>query len=72
MEKKECPKLSKEAGSVLIDFFIKLREKAASKKSLTPITLRQYEELLRLSESIAKTKQHATVTKEDALEAINR
>ena len=64
------PKLSREAGDSLKDFFVGLREKV-TEDSPIPITLRQYEALIRLAEASAKVQLRETVTKEDAIRAIN-
>ncbi len=65
------PKLTEEAGAMLKDFFVQLRKRTAAEEAPVPITLRQYEALIRLSESSAKIQLRPTVTKEDALRAIN-
>jgi len=64
------PKLSREAGEALKDFFVGLREKV-TEDSPIPITLRQYEALIRLAEASAKVQLREIVTKEDAVRAIN-
>jgi replicative DNA helicase Mcm len=64
------PKLSHDAGDALKDFFVGLREKV-TEDSPIPITLRQYEALIRLAEASAKVQLRETVTKEDAIRAIN-
>jgi replicative DNA helicase Mcm len=64
------PKLSREAGDALKDFFVGLREKV-TEDSPIPITLRQYEALIRLAEASAKIQLRDSVTKEDAVRAIN-
>jgi MoxR-like ATPase len=64
------PKLSREAGDALKDFFVGLREKV-TEDSPIPITLRQYEALIRLAEASAKVQLRETVIKEDAVRAIN-
>ena len=70
--RKNChPKLSREAGEVIKDFFVKLREKATTEEAPVPITLRQYEALIRLAEASAKVQLRDVVTREDALRAIN-
>jgi replicative DNA helicase Mcm len=69
--RKNChPKLSHEAGDALKDFFVKMREKV-TEDSPIPITLRQYEALIRFSEAAAKVQLRDTVTKEDSTRAIN-
>ncbi|MEM7825170.1 MAG: hypothetical protein QXO27_04325 [Candidatus Aenigmatarchaeota archaeon] len=70
--RKNChPKLSREAGEVLKNFFVELRSKSAGGESPIPITLRQYEALIRLAEASAKVQLRNEVTTEDALRAIN-
>ncbi|MGC8812442.1 MAG: minichromosome maintenance protein MCM [Candidatus Aenigmatarchaeota archaeon] len=70
--RKNChPKLTREAGEVIKDFFVKLREKASGEEAPVPITLRQYEALIRLAEASAKIQLRNEVKKEDAIRAIN-
>jgi len=70
--RKNChPKLSREAGENIKNFFVKLREKSSSEEAPVPITLRQYEALIRLAEASAKVQLRDRVTEEDALRAIN-
>ena len=70
--RKNChPKLTREAGEELKNFFVGLREKVISEESPIPITLRQYEALIRLAEASAKVQLRNEVTKEDTLRAIN-
>ncbi|MEM5869853.1 MAG: LAGLIDADG family homing endonuclease [Candidatus Aenigmatarchaeota archaeon] len=69
--RKNChPKLSKEAGEEIKNFFVSLREKAAVEETAVPITLRQYEALIRLAEASAKVQLRDVVTREDAIRAI--
>ena len=69
--RKKChPKLSKEAGETIRSFYIELRKRTAEEAPV-PITLRQYEALIRLAEAAAKIQLRDTVTKEDAIRAIN-
>lgn len=70
--RKNCkPKLTKDAGSIITDFFVGLRERVTSEEAPVPITLRQYEALIRLAEASAKVRLVDEVTKEDAIRAIN-
>jgi replicative DNA helicase Mcm len=67
------PKLTKEANQTITKFYIDLRKQ--SKESgdgtlLIPITPRQLESLVRLSEAHARMKLHSSVCEEDALQAI--
>ncbi len=70
--RKNChPKLLPEAGEEIKKFFIDLRSRVAGQEAPVPITLRQYEALIRLAEAAAKVQLRDTVTNEDALRAIN-
>ncbi|MEM7825589.1 MAG: LAGLIDADG family homing endonuclease [Candidatus Aenigmatarchaeota archaeon] len=70
--RKNChPKLTKEAGEIIKDFFVKLRERVSGEEAPVPITLRQYEALIRLAEASAKVQLRNEVIKEDAIRAIN-
>jgi replicative DNA helicase Mcm len=70
--RKNChPKLSRDAGEAIKEFFVDLRSKVTSEEAAIPITLRQYEALIRLAEASAKIQLRNTVTKEDALRSIN-
>lgn len=70
--RKKChPKLSKEAGGAIKDFYVSLREKTTTEESPVSITLRQYESLIRMAEAAAKIQLRGVVTKEDATRAIN-
>lgn len=64
------PQLSHEAGDALKNFFVGMREKV-TEDSPIPITLRQYEALIRFAEAAAKVQLRDTVTKEDATRSIN-
>ncbi|MEM5766034.1 MAG: LAGLIDADG family homing endonuclease [Candidatus Aenigmatarchaeota archaeon] len=70
--RKNChPKLSREAGEEIKNFFVSLREKVSAEEAAVPITLRQYEALIRLAEASAKVQLRDVVTREDAIRAIN-
>jgi replicative DNA helicase Mcm len=70
--RKNChPKLPREAGEPIKNFFVGLRERTTTEEAPVPITLRQYEALIRLAESSAKIQLRNTVTLEDAIRAIN-
>ena len=70
--RKNChPKLTKPAGEALKEFFVALRERVASEEAPVPITLRQYEALIRLAEASAKIRLKKEVSEEDAIRAIN-
>ncbi|RAP53185.1 MAG: AAA family ATPase, partial [Methanosphaera sp. rholeuAM270] len=64
------PVLSKEAAKVLQDFYVTMRSGAIDEESPVPITARQLEALVRLSEASAKIRLSPEVTKEDAERAI--
>ncbi|CAI2387452.1 unnamed protein product [Moneuplotes crassus] len=69
------PRLSPEAGSLLKDFYVKDRtesdfgEGTRSKGGRIPITVRQLEAIVRLSESLAKMQLRDVVTRENVEEA---
>jgi replicative DNA helicase Mcm len=70
--RKNChPKLLREAGETLKEFFVGLRKQVTTEEAPVPITLRQYEALIRLAEAAAKIQLRNEVTKEDAIRAIN-
>jgi len=70
--RKNChPKLLREAGELIKEFFVGLRERVTSEEAPVPITLRQYEALIRLAEAAAKVQLRDKVVKEDAVRAIN-
>lgn len=62
------PKLSPEAGQVLKDFYLSCRQN--SPVDALPITTRQLESAIRLSEARAKAELRLTVTKEDAEDVV--
>lgn len=70
-----APRLSEEAGSVLKNFYIKDREEAQQREKDTkghgriPITVRQLEAIIWLSEALAKIQMKNEVTKEHVEEA---
>jgi len=64
------PVLSKEAAKVLQDFYVTMRSGAIDEESPVPITARQLEALVRLSEASAKIRLSPEVSKEDAERAI--
>jgi len=65
------PKLTREALNICKNFFVELRSRYASEEaSAVPLTLRQYEALLRLAEASAKIRMSDTVEKKDAQRAI--
>ncbi|HDI02714.1 MAG TPA: minichromosome maintenance protein MCM, partial [Candidatus Aenigmarchaeota archaeon] len=65
------PKLTKEALAVCKNFFVNLRSKYAGEEGGTvPLTLRQFEALIRLAEASAKIRLSDKVEKQDAERAI--
>lgn len=64
------PKLSREAGDEIKNFYLSLRERSGEESPIS-ITPRQYEALIRMAEASAKIQLRNDVTKEDALRAIN-
>ncbi len=63
------PKLTPEAGKVIQDFYKDLRASYQSSDS-TPITTRQLESMIRLTQARAKLNLRPEATDEDALEVI--
>ena len=80
--KAKCkPVLSEEAGQVLTSSYVKIRDDVRKKslqstdfdqdaKSVIPITVRQLEALVRISESLAKVRLDSEVRIEDVNEAL--
>jgi replicative DNA helicase Mcm len=64
------PQFNREAGKILRNFYIRTRKKAEGSASPVPITMRQFEALLRISEASAKVQLQPVVRKEDAQRAI--
>ncbi|MBU0953388.1 MAG: minichromosome maintenance protein MCM [Nanoarchaeota archaeon] len=64
------PKLTKETGKLLRNFYIKMRRKAEGGNAPVPITLRQFEAMIRLSEAAAKVQLSELVKPEHAQRAI--
>ncbi len=68
--RKNCrPKLTKEAGEAIKNFYLALRGKSGEDSPIS-ITPRQYEALIRLSEASAKVQLRDEVTAEDSLRGI--
>lgn len=68
------PKLSEEAVEEIEKFYVDLRNKPVSSESALrpiPISARQLEALIRMSEASAKLRLNNTVTREDAIRAID-
>lgn len=64
------PQLTPEAAEVIENFYVDLRKSAEGGASPVPITARQLESLVRLSEARAKMALRSKVSKEDAQAAI--
>ena len=64
------PKLSIEACEVIKDFYITLRENAANNANTLPITSRQLDSLIRLSQARAKLEFRNLVTRDDATDVV--
>lgn len=64
------PTLSKEAAKTLQNFYVTMRSGAIDEESPVPITARQLEALVRISEASARIRLSPEVTKEDAERAI--
>ena len=64
------PALSDAALSVLEDFYVRVRKQGEEPNSPVPITARQLEALVRLSEAAARARLSGTVTTEDAERAV--
>jgi DNA helicase MCM8 len=62
------PRLSPEAALVLRDFYVALRRDYGSVEDGMPITARQLESLVRLSEARARLELRDAVSREDALQ----
>ncbi|XP_065348176.1 DNA helicase MCM8 isoform X2 [Cloeon dipterum] len=63
------PKLSKEAAEVLQQFYLKLRSQRGH-QDCTPVTTRQLESLIRLTEARAKLELRKEATKQDARDVV--
>lgn len=63
------PKLSKEACEILKNFYISLRENSTGHNSI-PITSRQLDSIIRLSQARAKLELRSIVTREDSQEIV--
>lgn len=72
--KRTCsPKLTEQALSEIKNYFVKMRNSGGTEEKVQsiPISARQLEALVRLSEASAKTRLSKTVTKKDAQRAID-
>jgi DNA replication licensing factor MCM5 len=70
--KAKCsPRLSDESGEVLVSNYVKIRDDVRQRgDDVIPITVRQLEALVRISESLAKMRLDAEVRAEDIAEAM--
>jgi replicative DNA helicase Mcm len=71
--RKKAPKLTDEAIDEIKDFYIKIRTQSVNTEAAIkpiPITARQLEAIVRLSEACAKVRLADTVAREDAIRAI--
>jgi replicative DNA helicase Mcm len=68
-KKNHKPKLTKETGRLLRDFYLKTRKQAEGGGPVS-ITLRQFESMIRLSEASAKIQLSDVIRKSDAERAI--
>jgi DNA helicase MCM8 len=64
------PRLTPPAAEVLQEYYLELRARSAAGADVTPITPRQLESLCRLAEARAKVELRETVTRSDALDAV--
>ncbi|HTP54747.1 MAG TPA: minichromosome maintenance protein MCM [Thermoplasmata archaeon] len=64
------PRLSEDALGVLEDFYVRIRHQGEEPNSPVPITARQLEALVRLSEAAARARLSSTVTPDDAHRAV--
>jgi DNA replication licensing factor MCM5 len=63
------PRLSEAAGKMLENMYVQDRQMTAKDSSAIPITVRQLEAVIRLSESLAKMSICTTVTEQHVIEA---
>ncbi len=68
--RKLSPELTDEAMDVLEEFYVSMRNSSNDEDSPVPITARQLEAIIRLSEASAKTKLKDKVEADDAKQAI--
>ena len=64
------PRLTKEAAQKLMNFYVQMRKGGESEDAPVPITARQLEALIRLSEARARMRLSGRVGKEDSEEVI--
>ena len=64
------PRLTEDANNVLKEFYVSTRNSNPEEQGAVPITARQLEAIIRLSEASAKIKLKETVEREDAEKAV--
>jgi len=64
------PKLSIEACEILKDFYIQLRENSTNNPNSLPVTSRQLDSLIRLSQARAKLELRSIVTRQDSIDVV--
>jgi DNA helicase MCM8 len=64
------PRLSPEAAAALKEFYLDIRQSRHSANDMFPVTTRQLESAIRLSEARAKAELRNTVTKQDAEDVV--
>jgi replicative DNA helicase Mcm len=65
------PKMTPDARSVLKEYYVSIRSLSGNRAKSVPITARQLEALMRLSEASARMRLSETVSVEDAQRAVN-
>jgi replicative DNA helicase Mcm len=68
--KRVNPVLSDDAVKIISDFYLKIRKQGEGEGSSVPITARQLEAFVRLSEASARARLSTLVTADDALRAV--
>ena len=69
--KDKCkPSLSPDVSRMLKNFYVKMRGRAEGGRAPVPITLRQFEAMMRIAEASAKIQLSDTIRKDDAQRAI--
>ena len=64
------PVIGKEAAKVLREFYVKLRQTSTLANGCNPITMRQIESLIRLTQARAKFEMRKVCTENDAKEVV--
>ena len=64
------PVIGKEAANVLREFYVKLRQTNTRANGCNPITMRQLESLIRLTQARAKCEMRKVCTENDAKEVV--